>query len=35
MLDAKLERHMAVPHVLSHEVFTFIYIYILTSKLLM
>ena len=28
-LNAKLERHMVGPHTLSHEVFAYIYIYIL------
>ena len=28
MLNANLERHLAKPHVLSHEIFAYIYIYI-------
>ena len=32
-LNTKLERHMARPHALPYEFSTFIYIYILTSKL--
>ena len=28
MLNAKLERHLAIPHAPSHEIFAYIYIYI-------
>ena len=34
MLNAKLERHLARPHALPHEISAFIYIYKLVSKTL-
>ena len=33
MLNVKLERHIGEPHALLHEVFAYIYIYILITSL--